>query len=182
MPVRLISSPATSSTAPKGTAFLVGLALAASPAAVDDATAMPNGLSRTGVKSMVVREARALDVPVELALAVAHVESNFDPRAESHKGARGVMQIMPATALGEYGISPEMLWNPRINIRLGLHFLRRLIDRYRGRTDLALSYYNGGSRVGAPGRARIIPATRGYVRKVNRLTIYYRNKSEPGSG
>lgn len=108
-----------------------------------------------------------------LALAVAQAESDFDPLAESHKGARGVMQIMPATAMDEYGIHPDMLWNPRINIRLGLHFLERLIRRYRGRTDLALSYYNGGSAVGDLANARVMPATFAYVRKVRSLQREY---------
>ena len=96
------------------------------------------------IRSMVVSEARQMHFPVALALAVADAESNFDENAESHKGARGIMQIMPATAVGEYGIPPDYLWNPRINIRLGLHFLKRLVNLYEGRTDLALSYYNGG--------------------------------------
>ncbi len=134
----------------------------------------PTRLTRSDVMQLVMLEARAMDVPAHLALAVAHAESNFDPAATSHKGARGVMQIMPATARGEYGIAPSRLWNPRINIRLGLHFLRRLIVRYRGRTDLALSYYNGGSRVGPPGRARVLPATKSYVRKVHSLATHYR--------
>ena len=86
------------------------------------------------------------------------------------------MQIMPATARGEYGIAADQLWDPRNNIRLGLHFLGRLIDRYNGRTDLALSYYNGGSAVGRPGNARIIPATRSYVRKVQNLRNHYRRE------
>ena len=90
------------------------------------------------------------------------------------------MQIMPATARGEYGVHPDRLWDPRINIRLGLHFLGRLIKRYNGRTDLALSYYNGGSAVGRPGRARIIPATRSYVRKVQRLQRHYRKQISRG--
>ena len=132
--------------------------------------------SRLSVKQMVVREARNMGVPVPLALAVAHAESSFNARARSHKGARGVMQIMPATARGEYGIHPDKLWNPRVNIRLGLHFLKRLIERYDGRTDLALSYYNGGSAVGRPGRARVIPATQNYVRKVQRLRSHYRQQ------
>ncbi len=83
------------------------------------------------------------------------------------------MQIMPATARDEYGIAPEQLWEPRINIRLGLHFLKRLLVRYKGRMDLALSYYNGGSRVGDLPNARVIPATRSYVRKVMRLQRNY---------
>ena len=131
--------------------------------------------SKEAIKKMVAREARDLGVPASLALAVAHAESSFNASAESHKGARGVMQIMPATAVGEYGIHPSLLWDPRVNIRLGLHFLERLIRKYRGRTDLALSFYNGGSAVGPPNRARVIPATYAYVRKVLRLQKIYRN-------
>ncbi|MBT6830498.1 MAG: lytic transglycosylase domain-containing protein, partial [Rhodospirillaceae bacterium] len=114
---------------------------------------------------MVVKEALDLGLPVALALAVAHAESNFNPSALSHMGARGVMQVMPATARGEYGVEAELLWQPRINIRLGIHFLRRLITRYHGRVDLALSYYNGGSAVGDLPHARVIPATRAYVKR-----------------
>lgn len=143
-------------------------------------TAYSQPPSRVAVKQMVAHEARNMGIPVPLALAVAHAESNFDARARSHKGARGVMQIMPATARGEYGLHPDRLWNPRVNIRLGLHFLGRLIERYDGRTDLALSYYNGGSAVGRPGRARVIPATRKYVRKVQRLRRHYRTQIQRG--
>jgi len=128
------------------------------------------------IRAMVVKEALDLSLPVALALAVAHAESNFDPRALSHKGARGVMQIMPATARGEYGVQAELLWQPRINIRLGIHFLRRLIARYHGRVDLALSYYNGGSAVGDLPRARVIPATRNYVNRVKFLHKRYRKE------
>jgi len=133
------------------------------------------------MRALVAREARALGVPVPLALAVAHAESNFDPRALSDKGARGVMQVMPATAQGEYGLHPDHLWDPRINVRVGLHFLRRLIERYRGRTDLALSWYNGGSAVGDLPDAQVIPATRGYVEKVLRLErLYAAGRSQIG--
>jgi soluble lytic murein transglycosylase-like protein len=128
---------------------------------------------REAVKRMVVREAHDLGVSPALALAVAHAESNFEIRAVSHKGARGVMQIMPATAWGEYGIEADLLWDPRINIRLGVHFLGRLVRQYRGRIDLALSYYNGGSGVGDWPHARVLPATRDYVLRVQTLEIQY---------
>ena len=136
---------------------------------------------RPRIKRLVIAEARRMGFPVALALAVAHAESGFDARARSHKGARGVMQIMPATSTGEYGIDPELLWRPAINIRMGIHFLRRLIRRYGGRTDLALSYYNGGSAVGAPGRARVLPATYGYVRKVRSLRRRYMRELQRGA-
>ncbi len=131
---------------------------------------------RSKIKALVATEAMDMGISVPLALAVAHAESYFDARAESSAGARGVMQIMPATAMGEYGIDPDMLWDPRINVRLGLHFLGRLIRRYRGRVDLALSYYNGGSAVGVWPNARIIPATAKYVARVQRLEKKYRRQ------
>lgn len=132
--------------------------------------------TRAEVRAIVIREAGNMRVPPSLALAVAHAESDFNPRALSHKGARGVMQIMPATARGEYGIRADALWDPTLNVRIGLHFLRRLIDQYRGRVDLALSYYNGGSRVGRLPNARVIPATRRYVERVLHLRRMYRRQ------
>ena len=149
--------------------FLAACLLSAAAPAAESA-------ARRAVQDMVVREARAMKFPAALALAVAHAESNFEPRAESRKGARGVMQIMPATAAGDYGIRAAQLWEPRINIRLGIHFLKRLLRRYRGRTDLALSYYNGGSAVGDGSRARVIPATRTYVQRVLSLRGKYRER------
>lgn len=131
---------------------------------------------RASIQNLVIREAGNMGVSAALALAVAQAESNFDPRARSHKGARGVMQIMPKTAAEEYGIAAGLLWNPRINIRLGLHFLRRLLAQYEGRVDLALSYYNGGSAVGVLPRARVLPATRKYVDKVQRLRRQFSRK------
>ena len=136
--------------------------------------------SRAEIKQIIREEARRMRVAESLALAVAHAESHFDARAVSSKGARGVMQIMPATARSEYGIPAHMLWNPRLNIRIGLHFLKRLIIRYRGRVDLALSYYNGGSAVGRHPTARVIPATARYVAKVQRLQTKYRARLRQG--
>jgi soluble lytic murein transglycosylase-like protein len=137
-------------------------------------------LDRAGIKRLVASEAVRMGVSTSLALAVAHAESNFDPRALSSKGARGVMQIMPGTAMGEYAIRPDRLWEPRLNIRLGLHFLGRILRRYRGRVDLALSYYNGGSGVGDLPRARVLPATAFYVSKVLRLRAKYRARLRRG--
>lgn len=131
---------------------------------------------RARIMKLVLREAINLDVSISLALAVAHVESNFNASALSSKGARGVMQIMPATARGEYGISADQLWNPRTNVRIGLHFLSRLIDTYDGHTDIALSHYNGGSAVRQGKTLRVIPATSKYVKKVKRIQHLYHSK------
>jgi len=123
-------------------------------------------LDRDTVKDIVVEEAMLQGVDPALALAVAQVESNFDPNVVSHKGARGVMQIMPKTARDEFGINPTLLFDARTNIRTGVTFLKQLQNRY-GNVEYALSHYNGGSRVTRPdGSYQVIPVTRGYVDKV----------------
>ncbi|NVK19545.1 MAG: lytic transglycosylase domain-containing protein [Methylocystaceae bacterium] len=101
--------------------------------------------SRFEIKQMVMSEASRSNVPVSLAMAVAKVESDFNARALSSAGARGVMQIMPATAQKEFGVHPDRLWNAETNIRLGVQFLEQLYDQYDGRWDLVLSHYNGGT-------------------------------------
>jgi len=138
--------------------------------------------TRSQIQMMVIEQAHKVGVPYSLALAVAHAESNFDPRAQSNKGARGVMQVMPATSRAVYNISPETLWTPRVNIVIGLDYLKHLLERYRGRSDLALSFYNGGSRVDRYGRhrPRVIPYTRKYVRKVTNLRFHYARRLRGG--
>ncbi len=161
-----------------GAILVIATAFAVTSCTTD--VAARHKMDKASVKELVAREAVNMGVPVSLALAVAHAESNFDPKAESHKGARGVMQIMPATAKSEYGIRADRLWDPRLNVRLGLHFLGRLVKTYRGRVDLALSYYNGGSRVGVWPNARVLPATANYVSKVRKLQRHYRTRLAQG--
>ena len=69
------------------------------------APAPAGAMGRDEVRRLVVAEAHDLGIDPALALAVAHAESYFDPKAESHVGARGVMQIMPATCRGEYALA-----------------------------------------------------------------------------
>lgn len=80
-------------------------------------------------------------LPVELIHAVIVVESNYDPRAVSPKGARGLMQIMPATARRFFG--GDAL-DPRQNILTGSRYLRWLMDRFNQNTELAIAAYNAG--------------------------------------
>lgn len=119
------------------------------------------------IRDMVADEAGRQNFSIPLALAVAEIESNFDPYARSHADARGVMQIMPKTAEEDLGVRASSLYNPRVNIRAGVRFLIHLLTVYDGRVDIALSHYNGGSRVRQKdGSLKVIPATRNYVDKV----------------
>jgi len=86
-----------------------------------------------------------------LVAAVINVESKFDPKAESAKGAKGLMQLLDDTALwgaGHIGLTTfeeEQLFTPEINIRIGCWYLARLLNQYDGNKTIALAAYNGGS-------------------------------------
>ena len=91
-------------------------------------------------------------VPTEYAMAIARQESELDAGAASGAGARGLMQLMPATARGmadAVGIefSAERLTEPLYNARLGTEYLSRMLARYDGAYVLATAAYNAG-----PGR------------------------------
>jgi soluble lytic murein transglycosylase-like protein len=105
----------------------------------------------------------------DLVRAVIQVESAFNPKAVSPKGAMGLMQLMPATAAA-YGVANP--WDPDQNIRGGVAYLRHLLDRYEGDEELALAAYNAGP--GAVDRHdRHVPPyreTRQYVRRVRSVT------------
>jgi hypothetical protein len=119
------------------------------------------------IQQRVIGEAKRQNMPPSLALAIAKVESNFNHQALSHAGAKGVMQIMPRTAEQVFGVHRSRLFDPDVNIELGITFMKKLLKRYDGRLDIALSHYNGGSGVkNKHGELSVMPATRDYVDKV----------------
>jgi len=90
---------------------------------------------------MIERVAREQGVDAKLVRAVIQVESGYEPRARSSKGAVGLMQVMPATAR-QYGVGARKLSDPRTNIETGSKHLRSLLDRLP--LSLALAAYNAG--------------------------------------
>jgi len=116
------------------------------------------------IDELVSAAARKYALPASLVRAVAKAESALDPRAVSPKGARGVMQLMPATAR-ELGV--ENALDPAENIEAGARLLRELLEKYGGRVAEALAAYNAGE--GAVLRHRGVPPyreTRAYIRRV----------------
>lgn len=114
---------------------------------------------------MIDRIAREHGVSPALAAAVIKVESGFKARAHSVRGARGLMQVLPATAR-KVGVR-ENIYHPEPNIRAGVRYLRLMLDRYGGDERLALAAYNAGPA--AVDRYNSVPPyreTRHYVPRV----------------
>ncbi len=102
-----------------------------------------------------------------LLYAIMHQESTFKTRAMSNKGARGLMQLMPGTAL-RFGVGS--IWDPRQNIEGGARYMRFLLDQFDGDVQLALAGYNAGEGAVLKYGNRIPPysETQEYVRRISR--------------
>ena len=119
----------------------------------------PNAYDR-----LIRRMAGRHKVDAALVKAVMHVESAFNPHAVSHKGAQGLMQVMPETGQ-RYGA--EDLFDPVQNVEAAVLYLKDLQKMFKNNTRLVLAAYNAGEN--AVLRYRGIPPyneTRNYVRKV----------------
>jgi soluble lytic murein transglycosylase-like protein len=120
-----------------------------------------------------IRQAAGLyQIPEQLVRAVIKVESDYDPRAISVSGARGLMQLMPDTA---DRLQVRDIHDPRENIFGGVRFLRILANSFNGDLELTIAAYNAGEdAVMRAGGIPQIQQTRDYVVKVTRYYRRYR--------
>ena len=114
-------------------------------------------------------------VEAALVKAIIMVESSYNPKAVSRKGAKGLMQLMPRTA---ESLGVEDSFDPEININAGVRYLKQLMTHYDGNTKLALAAYNAGMRHvrhydGIPP----FRATHCYIDKVYQYYNYYKDKA-----
>jgi soluble lytic murein transglycosylase-like protein len=102
-----------------------------------------------------------------LIYSVMHQESSFKQRAISHKGARGLMQLMPGTA-ARFGVTN--IFDPKQNIDAGSRYMKWLLNRFQGNLSLALAGYNAGEGAVDKYGWRIPPyaETQEYVRRISR--------------
>jgi hypothetical protein len=129
-------------------------ALSSPDAAVDYVAVIDNACYRHGVDPKLVH-------------AIVKVESGFNPYALSRKGAMGLMQLMPQTAIN---MNVQNIFNPHENVDGGVRYLRYLIDRYEGNLSLALAAYNAGeTAVKKWGTIPPYPETQSYVQRILKL-------------
>ncbi len=98
-------------------------------------------LFKTKFDKLIDEAARHFDVDAALVSAVIKAESDYNPREVSHKGARGLMQLMPSTA-ERFGVTNS--FDPVANVYGGTRYLRWLLQTFEGNADLAVAAYNAG--------------------------------------
>ena len=118
----------------------VPVQLASEEADVEDSAAQP---TIAEIMAQIDEVASRYRVPPRLVAAVISVESEFNPRAVSRRGAQGLMQLMPATAAT---LDVQDTFDTRENIEGGVRHLRVLMDRYHNDLPLVLAAYNAGDR------------------------------------
>jgi soluble lytic murein transglycosylase-like protein len=128
------------------------------------ATQSPISQRAREFEPLILQHSAAHNVRADLVRAVIQAESAFNPRARSHKGAMGLMQLMPATA-AELGVSNP--YDPGENIGGGVAYLKSLLLKYSNNEELALAAYNAGP--GAVEKYGAVPPyreTRDYIARI----------------
>ncbi len=121
---------------------------------------------------IIQKAAKTYGIDEALIKAMIRVESDFNPRAVSKKGARGLMQIMP---INERALNISNPFDPSQNIMGGTQYMSRLLARYDRKLGLALAAYNAGpTAVDLYGRIPPYEETQNYVKKV--MAYYERYK------
>lgn len=134
-------------------------------------------VSPSQFEQLIRSAARQYDVDPSLVRAVIKVESDFDARARSTKGAEGLMQLMPDTVRLH---QVNNVYDPQENIHGGVKHLRLLLDRYQGDLPLTLAAYNAGIQaVDKHGGIPPFPETKEYVRRVLDYLRRYQGAGTP---
>jgi len=124
---------------------------------------------------LILKAANRYQVDSALIKAIIMAESNYNPKAVSKRGAKGLMQLMPKTAEA-LGVGDS--FDPEHNINAGVRHFKNLLDQFDGDVKLALAAYNAGSR--KVRKYRGVPpfgATRRYIKKVFEYHKYYKNQT-----
>lgn len=141
--------------------------------AVNQAENQNNTTTPENLDALIQDQAQAQGVDANLLKAVIRNESNFNPKAVSHVGAQGLMQLMPATAAA---LNVQDSFNPAQNIQGGAKYLKGLLQKYHQSVPMALAAYNAGpGAVDQHNGIPPFPETKHYVNKVIQSYQAYQN-------
>jgi soluble lytic murein transglycosylase-like protein len=146
------------------------------PSPASDGISLAESIPFHGI---IIQVAGRYEVDPHLIRAIILAESNYNPKALSKKGARGLMQLMPSTAKA---LGVQNIYDPEENIDGGVRYFRSLLDRFGGDVQLALAAYNAGSRHvrnydGIPP----FKATQHYIKKVLHFHEKFKTENVVGS-
>jgi soluble lytic murein transglycosylase-like protein len=133
-------------------------------------------LFKSKYNQIIIEAAKKFDVDAALVSAVIKAESDFDNRTVSNKGARGLMQLMPATA-DRFGVTNS--FDPVANIYAGTRYLRWLLQTFDGNADLAVAAYNAGE--GNVWKYNGVPPFRETINYINRIARHVRGAPAPAA-
>jgi len=120
--------------------------------------------------SLISEFSKKYEVDFALVKAIIRAESGFNPFAVSRKGARGLMQLMPETALR---MNVSNIFNPKENIEGGVRYFKYLLSLFNNDLQLSLAAYNAGENI--VGELRSIPPYRETIDYVKRVMNYYQS-------
>jgi|CXWL01.1.fsa_nt_gi soluble lytic murein transglycosylase-like protein len=143
---------------------------------------LAHSVPETPYGGAIYRAARRSELSPQLIAAVVKVESSFNAKARSRKGACGLMQLRPSTAQ-RFGVNRRQLFHPEHNLTAGSKYLRWLSDRFDADLPLVLAAYNAGE--GAVARFGGVPPyseTQNYVRRIYQLLGLELPSDVPGLG
>ena len=147
------------------------------PVPKTESEALPPFAVPPALEPLIRAAARKAGLDYKLVVSLIKAESNFNPAALSHKGAQGLMQLMPAAAR-RFGVAHPFI--PAENLDGGCAYLKFLLDRYPGNLDFAIAAYNAGE--GAVDKHGGVPPfreTQDYVKRINGYMNSFRPTLSP---
>lgn len=131
---------------------------------------VPPAADKNQFDPLILEVSKKYDVDFALIKAMIRAESGFNPFAVSRKGAKGLMQLMPATA---QRMNVQNIFNPRENIEGGVRYFRYLLSLFNNDLRLSLAAYNAGENIVS--ELRSIPPYRETVDYVRKVIHYYQS-------
>lgn len=137
-----------------------------------DKPVLPRITDKNRIKNLIILKARNNQIDPNLLMAIAKVESDFNPNALSNAGAIGLMQVKPETAK-RFGIDKNSLYDPELNLEASIRYIKFLMRRFHKKSLVIASYYGGENSIK---KNKIIePKAVEYLKSVIKWESYFKN-------